>query len=146
LLRASAEITPAGPFESLKAMADRIEGLGRGLVDLAEGRRPPSASGGTVGIAGITSTGGASFRPGPATSTGHKASASGKELRLEDVREEQEAEVEQLPDYSDDNDDATNEGNKYPAAHGSLEDQYDEEGSLDLSVLGFKTSLPPNPF
>ena len=101
---------PAGPLDSLKAMTDRIEDLGKGLVEIAEGR-PRSARRSKETFTEEDEDVGA---PGSALS--YKKPAG----RLEGLKE----------GIEEDEDDGSNiEG---------------FDSSLTLS--GFQSSLPPNPF
>ena len=123
-----------GPLDSLKAMASRIEGLGRGLMELAEGRprsaRPRAAGGPTEMMGVLLPTAGGEHRLLLGQQQAQDSSFRRGLQPLEDVRE------------GDDNEE-----------YGVADDEGVEEGSAEEAdeveegeVLGFKSSLPANPF
>ena len=71
---------PEGPLDSLKAMTERIEGLGKGLVELAEGR-PQSAR---RSVEALAKDGDGSRKAGLSGSSLKKPAAA----RLEELKED----------------------------------------------------------
>lgn len=106
---------PEGPLDSLKAMTDRIEDLGKGLVEIAEGR-PRSARRSKETFTEEEDSGTPTDPRGSALSYKKPVGSA----RLEGLKEGIE---------EDEDDDGSN-----------------IEGFDGLTLSGFQSSLPPNPF
>lgn len=117
-----------GPLDSLKAMASRIEGLGRGLMELAEGR-PRSAR----------------REGGPITTTGMPPATADGNSQLQGRWQGEGAAGfrsfgRQLVDVRDGDADE-----EYGVGDDGAEEEVGAAAEVG-EVLGFKSSLPPNPF
>ena len=119
-----------GPLDSLKAMTARVEGLGRSLMELAEGG-PRSRS--------------SDRRNGPAAA---EDSSAQPPLPLDDIREAEHEGDDLLPP-ADGEVVAIPKSGQRRQGRGELRNASiasDDEESGGGYFSGFKSSLPPNPF